>query len=114
MSAILAAHCQVTTDASPQIASAKTVAQFDPNEADVDKTNPFHGILALMLQNKNGFQQNAIQVSRGPGRPSLVEAAVDEIETEEQVKLRRTSDSREPSQHESLFFLFVNRFKHAT
>lgn len=70
----------------PQAIVEKPLRQFDANGADGDKTNPFHGIIALMLQSKNGESHCSTPAPRGPGRPSLIDVSVDENETEEQVK----------------------------
>lgn len=44
-----------------------------------------------MLQSKGNENHNSIQIPRGPGRPSLAEISVDEIETEEQIQARDLS-----------------------
>lgn len=61
---------QVTTD--------KTIAEFDANEADVDKKNPYHGMLTLTIQGK-GLESQTVAVPRGPGRPPLSDLSLDEM-----------------------------------
>lgn len=72
-----------------QIPTEKRIQEFNPNESDVDKSNPYHGVLTLSLQQKTTENQNNATVTRGPGRPPTiaVELTVDEIaEAEDPVR----------------------------
>lgn len=54
------------------------IGEFDSNEADTDKQNPYHGMLTLTIQSK-GVDNNASTASRGPGRPPLNDVSLDDI-----------------------------------
>lgn len=68
-----------------QITTDKSISDFDSNEADTDKKNPYHGILTLTIQSK-GTDNNSTTSTRGPGRPPINDVPLDEIpETEDPV-----------------------------
>lgn len=68
-----------------QITTDKSISDFDSNEADTDKKNPYHGILTLTIQSK-GADNNSTTTTRGPGRPPINDVPLDEIpETEDPV-----------------------------
>lgn len=68
-----------------QIETDRAVSDFNPNEAEADKHNPYHGMLTLTIQSK-GVDSHAPSVPRGPGRPPINDISIDDIlETEDPV-----------------------------
>lgn len=56
--------------------------EFNANDAETDKSNPYHGVLTLPLQ-----CNNATAPSRGPGRPSLADISIeDSVEVDDPVR----------------------------
>lgn len=71
-----------------QVATEKLICDYDPNEADNDKQNPYHGILTLTIQSK-GVDSHSTTTARGPGRPPLNDVSIEDIaEVEDPVRIR--------------------------
>lgn len=65
------------------------IGEFDPNEADTDKQNPYHGMLTLTIQGKGVDSQTSSTPVRGPGRPPLNDVSLDDLtEAEDPVKIQ--------------------------
>lgn len=63
------------------------ISEFDPNEGDTDKQNPYHGMLTLTIQGKGVDSQTNSAPVRGPGRPPLNDISLDDLtEAEDPVK----------------------------
>lgn len=61
------------------------IIDFDPNEAETDKQNPYHGMLTLTIQGK-GVDSHTPATPRGPGRPPLNDIPIEELtETDDPV-----------------------------
>lgn len=51
---------------------------FDPNDNDANKVNPYHGILALTIQSK-GNDNHAGSLHRGRGRPPITDISIEDM-----------------------------------
>lgn len=77
-----------------QITTEKSISEFDSNEADTDKKNPFHGILTLTIQSK-GVDSQTASTTRGPGRPPIND-----------ISLEDTTEIEDPVMKFIIFFFF--------
>lgn len=74
-----------------QIPTDQLIQSFNPNDCDADKSNPYHGVLTLFLQQKATYNQSHNGATpRGPGRPPIHDLNVDELsEIEDTVSKRK-------------------------
>ncbi|XP_055324394.1 TATA-binding protein-associated factor 172 [Sitodiplosis mosellana] len=56
----------------------KMITDFEPNEAETDKQNPYHGMLTLTIQGK-GVDSHTVSTPRGPGRPPLNDVTIEDL-----------------------------------
>lgn len=69
-----------------QVPTEKSIGEFDSNDADTDKQNPYHGMLTLTIQSKGIMDNHGSSVPLR-GRPPLADVALDDIsEVEDPVK----------------------------
>lgn len=61
-----------------QISTTKLVKDFNSNETELDKSNPYHGVLTLTLQSKTNENHNGA-IPRGPGRPPAIDVTIDDL-----------------------------------
>lgn len=61
-----------------QISIEKPISDYDPNDTDIEKQNPYHGVLTLTIQSK-GNENHGVNIPRGPGRPPLVDGSIDDL-----------------------------------
>lgn len=62
------------------------ITDYDPNEAETDKQNPYHGMLTLTIQSK-GTDNHTSSVPRGPGRPPINDVSIEDLaETDDPVR----------------------------
>lgn len=61
-----------------QVPTDKLVKDFDSNEAETDKTNPYHGVLTLTIQSK-GTDHHSGSFPRGRGRPPISDISIDDV-----------------------------------
>lgn len=98
-----------------QVSTEKSIGEFDSNDADTDKQNPYHGMLTLTIQSK-GIMDNHGSTAvaapiRGPGRPPLADSCLDDTsEVEDPVTFIKTVSFLKPQLISPVsFYSAVNR-----
>lgn len=74
-----------------QIPTDKLIQLFNPHDYEGERSNPYHGVLTLYLQQKATYnQQHNGSLPRGPGRPPIQDINIDELsDTEDPVSYQR-------------------------